>query len=146
MNKLNIFILISILLFLVITGCKTTVIDDPPTPAIQQLTVYFSWPDNYGTCFDRNNPEIIVSNIPADTLYFDVSVIDTLNGYDHGGGKVMNDGTGIIAYGSVPNYKGPCPVQSPFQYGIYEFTVNAHNSNDERIATGIYSRRFPEET
>ena len=146
MNNFNIFILISILLFITIMGCKTTVIDDPPSTDIQELTVYFSWPDIYQICFDPNNPELIVSNIPADTLYFYVSVYDTLNGYDHGGGKVMNDGTGIIAYGSVPNYKGPCPGQSPYQYGIYEFTVNAYNSNDEKIGTGMYSRRFPEET
>jgi ABC-type oligopeptide transport system substrate-binding subunit len=144
MNKFIIFKLILILLFLAFTGCASKVNDE--TPTIHQMTVYFSWPDNYGSCFDPNNPEIIVSNIPAGTLYFRVSVFDTLNNYDHGGGKVMNDGTGKIAYGSVPDYKGPCPRQSPHLYGIYEFQVSAHNANDEMIGIGKYSRRFPEET
>ena len=145
MNRLNIFKLILILLFLAFTGCASKVIDETPTPTLHRLTVYFFWPDNYGSCFDRNNPEIVVSDIPAGTIYFKVNAFDSLNNYDHGGGKVMNDGTGKIAYGSVPNYKGPCPMQSPYHYGIYEFTVSAHNANDEMIGIGYYSRRFPEE-
>ena len=144
MNRFNVFKLIVISLSLAFTGCASKVNDE--IPPIHQMTVFFSWPDNYGICFDPNNPEIVVSDIPAGTIYFNVNAIDTLNNYDHGGGKVMNDGTGGIAYGSVPNSKGPCPRQSPHLYGIYEFQVSAYNANDEMIGVGKYSRRFPEET
>jgi len=113
-------------------------------PNVKQIIVSFTWPKDYGKCFDPKNPEISVLDVPKDTAYFKVKVIDIQNNdYDHGGGKVSNDGKGIIPYGSLLNYQGPCPSQAPTGTGTYEFTVLAYNSKDTLIGNGSSHREFP---
>lgn len=113
-------------------------------PNVKKIIVNFTWPKDYGNCFDPKNPEISVSNVPKDTAYFKVKVIDIQNNdYDHGGGKVSNDGKGIIPYGSLTDYQGPCPSQAPSGTGYYEFTVLAYNANDSLVGKGSSQKEFP---
>ncbi len=131
-----------ILTILLITGCSDN--DGTNNSDLKQMTVSFDWPKDYGKCFDPKNPEIKVSDVPEDTVYFKVKVIDIQNNdYDHGGGKVNNDKTGIIPYGTLSGYQGPCPSQAPTGTGTYDFTVIAYDANDSPIAKGSSYREFP---
>ena len=134
-----------LLIFLIFAGCTDDGTHNPPDYSnAKQMTVAFSWPSDYEKCFDLRNPEIKVSDIPEGTEYFGVNVIDVQNNnYNHGGGTVYNRGKGIIAYGTLGEYNGPCPSKSPYGYGIYEFTVLAYNSRDVVIGIGSCSKEFP---
>jgi len=131
--------------FLTFAGCADDSSDRvSELSKAQKMVVSFSWPKDYGKCFDPKNPEIRVSNFPKDTVYFKVKVIDIQNNdYDHGGGTVTNDGTGVIPYGILNNYQGPCPSQAPTGTGTYEFTVSAFNTNDSLIGKGSSHKEFP---
>jgi len=86
----------------------------------------------------------LISEIPEDTTYFRVNVVEILNNnVRHGGGTVFNRGTGKIAFGTLAEYFGPCPSKSPQEYGLYEFTVFAYNSNDMLVGIGSHQEKFP---
>jgi phosphatidylethanolamine-binding protein (PEBP) family uncharacterized protein len=133
------------LIFLMFSGCADDNIHDAADHSnAKQMTVTFSWPSDYGTCFDPRNPEIKIKDIPAGTEYFKVSAIDIQNNnFSHGGGTVYNRGTGKIGLGTLGEYYGPCPSQSPHGYGTYEFTVLACNSKDVVIGVGSHYKDFP---
>ncbi len=103
------------------------------------LEVSFSW-DGIRKCTGIS-PEIHVANIPADTVSFKVTLKDLdVPDYNHGGGIVPNDGSGIIPkkalkadFGLKNRYKGPCP---PMGAHNYEFTVIALDKNGKVLAEG----------
>lgn len=134
-----------LLVFLILAGCGNDSTQDAADYSdAKQMKVTFTWPSDYGTCFDNRNPEIQISDIPAGTEYFGVSVIDIQNNnYRHGGGTVYNRGNGKIGYGTLGEYYGPCPSKSPHKYGTYQFTVLAYNSDDVVIGIGSHSKEFP---
>ena len=139
------FFYFCLLIILIFSGCADDSSNDYSDYSnAKKMTVSFTWPSDYGLCFELRNPEISVSDIPEDTKYFRVSVIDIQNNnYNHGGGTVYNRGTGKIAYGTLGNYKGPCPSRSPQGYGTYEFTVLAYDSNDGVVGIGSHVEEFP---
>jgi phosphatidylethanolamine-binding protein (PEBP) family uncharacterized protein len=139
------FIYFCLLIFLIFSGCSEDKIQDASDyPNAKHMAVTFTWPSDYGTCFDNRNPEIKISDIPAGTEYFSVNVIDIQNNnHRHGGGTVYNRGNGKIAYGTLGEYYGPCPSQSPHGYGTYQFTVLAYSSNDVVIGIGSHVKEFP---
>jgi len=113
----------------------------------QKLGVEFTWSD-IRRCTGVS-PEIKVSNIPDGTVEFDVKLKDhDAPDYNHGGGKVKNDGSGIIPrkalkpdFGLKNRYKGPCP---PMGAHNYEFTVKALDKEGNVLAEGKSARLFPE--
>lgn len=107
-----------------------------------KLIVDFSW-KNTKRCSDVS-PEIKVTGFPESTKSFKVSLkdLDTISPdpFYHGGGTVANDGSGVIAAGSLKYYKGPCP-----QFGIhrYVFTVKAVDAGGRTIGIGKKMNKFP---
>ncbi len=103
------------------------------------LDVNFSW-DGIRKCAGIS-PEIHVGNIPEGTVSFKVTLKDLdAPDYNHGGGMVPNDGSGIIPKralradsGLKNRYKGPCP---PMGAHNYEFTVIALDKDGNTLAEG----------
>jgi len=89
------------------------------------------------------NPEIRLTGVPQGTVRFFVGLVDLDNkGYDHGGGFVDNNGSGIIARGTIKgNYAGPDP---PFETmnNNYEITVKAYDESGKVIGIGKQAHRF----
>ena len=109
------------------------------------LGVEFTW-DGIRRCTGIS-PEIKVSHIPSDTVSFDVRLKDLdAPDYNHGGGIVPNDGTGIIPkkalkpdFGLKNRYKGPCP---PMGAHSYVFTVKALDASGKVLAEGEAMQPF----
>ena len=114
-------------------------------PAGPELGIEFSWPRGMKTCFDTQSPEIRLEGVPEGTQTFSVAVYDTEYSVNHGGGKVENDGTGIIALGAVPDYRGPCSDLALSGPGKYQFTVKALGGDNQVLASGKKTRSYPEE-
>lgn len=99
---------------------------------MQEMKVSFSF-DTEGCAINSPNPEIKVRNFPEGTAFFQVSLKDLdAKSFNHGGGTVNNDGSGVISKGSLKGYKGPCP---PSGTHTYEFTVRALNA-DKTLVLG----------
>jgi phosphatidylethanolamine-binding protein (PEBP) family uncharacterized protein len=105
------------------------------------IGVEFEWqPIDYGS---QKNPEIRLTGVPAGTKRFFVSLVDlNVSTYDHGGGFVDNDGSGIIASGSIRgNYNGPAPWL-PDMIHDYEITVKACDENKKVVGIGKKVKKF----
>jgi phosphatidylethanolamine-binding protein (PEBP) family uncharacterized protein len=90
----------------------------------------------------RSSPEIRVSGFPAETARFEIRLKDrNVPSWNHGGGTVANDGSGVIQPGALKSgYNGPCP---PSGAHTYEFTVKALDAAGNEIAEGKKKVRFP---
>ncbi|HUQ26895.1 MAG TPA: hypothetical protein VM140_14620 [Burkholderiales bacterium] len=91
-------------------------------------------------CSDRS-PEIIVQGVPSGTHLFEVYLQDyDAPSYPHGGGKVANDGSGVIRAGAVKgNYDGPCP---PFAHQ-YNFTITARDAKGKKLGETEVRGTYP---
>jgi len=87
-----------------------------------------------------NSLKITLSNIPEGTQEFQVALKDhDAMGWNHGGGTVSNDGSGVIAEGALTEgYNGPCPPSSH----LYEIIVRALDANDKELAEAGKKRMF----
>lgn len=105
------------------------------------MKVAFSW-DGIDPC-THVSPEIQVTQIPDGTAQLQVRLRDVNQPeYNHGGGSVANDGSGIIPAGALTvGYNGPCP---PFgSRHQYEFSVMAKNADGVIIGFGKSRQPFP---
>jgi len=105
------------------------------------MSVDFEWqPIDKGS---QENPEIRITAVPENTKRFFVGLVDLNNkGFDHGGGFVDNDGSGIIARGAARgNYNGPDPPFPNMKHD-YEITVKAYNEKRAVIGIGKKAKRF----
>ena len=89
------------------------------------------------------NPEIRLTGVPEGTVRFFVGLVDlNVKGYDHGGGFVDNDGSGVIARGTIKgNYAGPDPPFETLNHN-YEITVKAYDESGKVIGIGKQAHRF----
>ena len=87
------------------------------------------------------SPNITLSNIPEGTQTFKVALKDhDATGWNHGGGTVSNDGSGVIREGALTEgYNGPCPPSSH----LYEIIVKALDANNIEIVEAGKKRMFP---
>ena len=121
---------------LLLSGCATTQV----SPDAVELTVDFAWQPS-DRCASRS-PEIRVANIPATTktLYVKLRDRDVPN-WNHGGGTVPYDGSGVIPAGALQNgYNGPCPPSGSHRY---EFRVHAIDAAGVVVGIGKQTRNFP---
>jgi phosphatidylethanolamine-binding protein (PEBP) family uncharacterized protein len=105
------------------------------------IVVDFEWQSiDFGA---SENPEIRLTGVPEGTERFFVGLVDLdVSTYDHGGGYVDNDGSGIITRGSIKgNYNGPAPWL-PDMIHDYEITVKAYDSNGKVIGIGKKVNKF----
>jgi len=121
---------------LIICSCKNE------NQNVAEIGVDFDWQliDNGS----QKNPEIRLSGVPEEATRFFVGLVDlNNNGFDHGGGFVDNDGSGVIARGATKGtYNGPNP---PFPNMIhnYEITVEAYDKEGTVIGIGRTAKKFP---
>ena len=111
------------------------------TTNLSQIGVDFEWQQiDKGA---QDNPEIRLTNVPAGTTRFLVSLVDlNLKGFDHGSGFADNDGSGIIARGAVKgSYNGPDPPFPSVKH-TYEITVKAYDTDGKVIGIGRNARKF----
>ena len=119
-------------------GCVTP--GGPATEDAAELKVGFSWKATKAC--SRRSPEIRVDNVPDGTVDLKVRLkdIDVPN-WNHGGGMVAHDGTGIVPAGALKaGYNGPCPPSGRHRY---EFSVKALNADGAIIGFGKAMQRFP---
>ena len=105
------------------------------------MTVDFEWQQiDKGS---QENPEIHLKSVPEGSKRFLVSLVDLNNkGFDHGSGFVDNDGSGIIARGTVKgSYNGPDPPFPSVKHK-YEITVMALDEKDTVIGIGKRAKVF----
>ena len=104
------------------------------------LDVNVSW-NEIEKC-SNESPEIKITNLPEDTSLITVSLNDiNVPSWNHGGGTIKNDRTGLIKKGALKSgYNGPCP---PFGSHKYVYEVKAINSSEIIVGKGNDSSMFP---
>jgi phosphatidylethanolamine-binding protein (PEBP) family uncharacterized protein len=122
---------------IVISGCNSNSITVSESALkisenVSILSVNFEWTKQSGC--SGISPPIIVSNIPQETKYLRVKMVDLdFLVYNHGGGEVSYNGSTTIKEGALVSYYGPCPP-----HGVtheYEITVQALSA-DKQIVIG----------
>ncbi len=134
MKRLMMLIMVGSMLLT--AGCATTQVSSDAV----DLTVDFAWQPS-DRC-SRRSPEIRVANIPAatKTLYVKLKDRDVPN-WNHGGGTMAYDGSGLIPAGALKNgYNGPCPPSGSHRY---EFTVQAIDAAGVVVGIGKETHPFP---
>lgn len=126
--------LAAVLLFLF--ACKTT----GGSGGGVEIGVNFAFQNKHGC--SNISPEIALSGVPEGTTQLKVRLKDlnVLN-WNHGGGTIDYDGSGVIPEGALKSgYNGPCP---PSGSHIYQFTVTAIDANGNILGTGKAKQRYP---
>jgi len=134
-NTTMTLILISVCIF-ALSGCVGAKV----SPNAVTLGVNFTFEKEH-KC-SSISPEITVTNIPAATKKLKVSLRDNdVPTWDHGGGTVAYDGSGVIPAGALKGgYNGPCP---PGGSHNYVFTVQAMDAEGVIVGSGNKSQMFP---
>jgi len=129
-------VLLMVGFILLLFGCATT----PVSPDAVTLSVDFAWQAS-DRC-SRRSPEIRVANVPATTQTLQVKLKDRdVPNWNHGGGTVAYDGSGVIPAGALKSgYNGPCPPSGSHRY---EFTVKAIDASGVIVGVGKTTRNFP---
>jgi hypothetical protein len=133
--KFSVFLSIMLLFTLVIYSCTNE------SESVAVMGVEFEWqPIDYAS---SDNPEIILTGVPAGTERLLVSLVDLdVRMYDHGSGFVDYDGSGLIARGIIKGtYSGPAPRSSNMIHD-YEITVKAYDEKDTVIGIGKNVKKF----
>jgi len=109
-------------------------------PDAVELSVDFAWQAS-DRCSSQS-PAIRVQNIPAATKTLQVKLKDRdVPNWNHGGGTVAYDGSGLIPAGALKNgYNGPCPPSGSHRY---QFMVKAIDAAGVIVGTGQQTRNFP---
>jgi len=140
MRKLSLIIIAFLIFFFGYATAKVP--PDVIAADVVKLVVDFTVTSRFGC--SSVSPEIKVTGFPESTKSFKVTLrdLDTISPdpFYHGGGTVANDGSGVIAAGSLKYYKGPCP-----QFGThrYVFTVKAVDVDGRIIGIGKKMKKFP---
>lgn len=128
-------------LLLLTVGCakNQNKIEIPKDAA--EMVVTFSW-EGIAACA-HDSPEIRVADIPEGSAELQVKLTDlSLPDWNHGGGSVTPDGSGIIPAGALDaGYNGPCPP--PGTRHKYEFSVMAMDDQGVIIGFGRSRQKFP---
>ncbi len=120
---------------LLLAGCAT----EKVAPNAVTLGVEYSW--NGVTNCSNVSPAIKVKGFPNGTKSFSVKLVDlNVPTVNHGGGKIPNDGSGIIPSGAFDDYVGPCLTGSTHRF---QFIVRALDEQGTVIGEGKATQPFP---
>ncbi len=89
---------VGIIFLLLLCSCS----EDSGPESIGNITVDFVWDLEH----PQRSPEIHLKNVPKGAKRFHIEFIDATNEWEHGGGSIPNDGTGIIRAGALIAFKG----------------------------------------
>jgi phosphatidylethanolamine-binding protein (PEBP) family uncharacterized protein len=132
MKKTSLMVL-GVLFFLV--GCAT----EKVAPNALTLGVEYSW-KGITNC-SNISPAIKVTGFPKETKSFSVRMSDLNDSMvTHGGGKIPNDGSGMIPSGAFDDYRGPCLQGGSHRF---QFIVNALDAQGTVIGQGKAIQTFP---
>jgi len=132
MKKTSLMVL-GVLFFVV--GCAT----EKVAPNALTLGVEYSW-KGIANC-SNISPAIKVTGFPKETKSFSVRMSDLNDStVNHGGGKILNDGSGMIPSGAFDDYRGPCLQGSVHRF---QFIVNALDEQGTVIGQGKAIQPFP---
>jgi phosphatidylethanolamine-binding protein (PEBP) family uncharacterized protein len=125
-----------VLLPALLIACAGSQVD----PSAADLGVAFSWRAS-DRCSSLS-PEIRVTGFPPATRSFQVKLVDLdVPTWNHGGGSVANDNSGVIRPGALKSgYNGPCPPSGRHRY---QFTVKALDVAGNVIGIGKAVQPFP---
>ncbi len=140
MKKRYPMLLLAVVLMLAI-GCAKKTQNQIKIPRdAAKIDVEFSW-EGIQAC-THESPEIRVSGVPDGTTELRVTLKDVSEpAWNHGGGKVKHDGSGVIPAGALNiGYNGPCPPDGRHKY---EFSVMAVNAEGVIIGVGKARQSFP---
>ena len=139
MKKRYPMLLIAVVLMLAV-GCAKNQNQIKIPKDAAKLIVEFSWKGIQACTHD--SPEIRVSDVPEGTEALRIYLKDIdVPAWNHGGGKVKHDGSGIIPAGALSiGYNGPCPPKGRHKY---EFSVMAVNTEGVIIGFGKARQSFP---
>ena len=108
-------------------------------PNALTLGVEYSW-KGIANC-SNISPALKVTGFPKETKSFSVRMVDmnepTKN---HGGGKILNDGSGMIPSGAFDDYVGPCLSGGSHRF---QFVVKALDAQGTVIGEGRAVQAFP---
>ena len=131
MTKLSMVIILSAIMFLLPSIISSSAMAD-------EFDITFKFERKHRCSI--TSPKITLSNIPEGTQTFKAKLVDHDNPFNHGGGTVANDGSGVLGEGALTEgYNGPCPPSSH----MYEITVKALDANGKELASAGKKRRFP---
>jgi phosphatidylethanolamine-binding protein (PEBP) family uncharacterized protein len=126
-------VVVCALLFFI--GCAT----ETMAPNAPSLGVEYSW-KGIANC-SNISPAIKVTGFPKETKSFSVRMVDLNDSMvNHGGGKIVNDGSGMIPSGAFDDYRGPCLQGSVHRF---EFVVKALDEKGTVIGEGKAVQSFP---
>ncbi len=106
--------------------------------SIAKINVDFVWDLKH----PQRSPEIHLKNIPKDTKRFHIEFIDATNEWEHGGGNIPNDGTGIIQAGALKGFKG---LSSTWGSPKIRLSVAAFNQDGHLIGKGEIEKIPPDD-
>ncbi len=132
---MKIAIAVSILCLFFFCGCSK----DYTAEGIAKIDIDFVWDLKHL----QRSPEVHLENVPEGVdrlriLFFD----DTASDYEHGGGSLPYDGSGIIHAGAFKDFKGLTNL-----WGIprIKVTVEAFNKNGELVGKGRITKKPPDQ-
>jgi phosphatidylethanolamine-binding protein (PEBP) family uncharacterized protein len=126
----------ALLTILLLMGCAGAEV----APDAAELGVAFSWA-GVKKC-SKISPELQVVGIPDGAVTLAVTLKDLdVPRWNHGGGRVPHDGSGIVPAGALTNgYNGPCPPSGSHRY---QFTVRALNREGVVVGMGKSMATYP---
>lgn len=126
-----------------LAGCAFHDDEAPVASSDADMTLEVNYSEKMHRC-SRVSPELIVQNIPANTDYFVVRLIE--EGTEErffGGGEWNNDGSGLIPEGGLTqHYQGPCPPAG--QERTYAYIVSAMQKKNPQPLKVRLARVTPE--
>ena len=132
MKTTSLMVLCVLLLFV---GCAT----EKVAPNAGTMGVEYSW-KGIANC-SNISPAIKVTGFPKETKSFSVRMSDLNDSMvTHGGGTILNDGSGMIPSGAFDDYRGPCLQGSSHRF---QFLVKALDAQGTVIGEGRAVQTFP---
>jgi len=128
--------LVIVCILIAVCACNSIKVADNAS----KLAIDFEWTKK--SACSNISPPITVTNIPQETKYLRVMMVDLdYLVYDHGGGEVAYNGSRIIMEGALESYAGPCP---PGETHSYKITVQALSADKKLILGHGYAiRKYP---
>lgn len=106
--------------------------EETAPPSVSGFVIDYHW-QRENLCERGRSPQIVLQGVPEGTVKFKIRLKDlNMPSYNHGGGKIENDGTQIIQAGAIKNYRGPCPPMGLTHR--YCFTIQALDAAGKTLA------------